>query len=63
MDIETRQKIQARIREIDEWLRNLPACEMTEGWLTYGPDMAEVAELYREREQLLQQLQQLAKAA
>ena len=33
---------------------------MTEGWLSVGPDTAEVAELYQERERLLQQL---AKAA
>ena len=33
---------------------------MTEGWLSSGPETAEVAELYQERERLLQQL---AKAA
>lgn len=60
MSIETRQKIEERIREIDELLRSREACEMTEGWLSYGPDTAEVADLYQERERLLQQL---AKAA
>lgn len=60
MNGETRQKIEERIREIDELLRNREVCEMTEGWLSYGPDTAEVAELYQERERLLQQL---AKAA
>ncbi len=60
MDVETRQKIQARICEIDEWLRTLESSEMTEGWLSSGPDIAEVAELHQERERLLEEL---AKAA
>jgi len=33
MDVEERQKIEVRIHEIDEWLRNLDAGEMTEGAL------------------------------
>ena len=60
MTTATKEEIEARIREIDEILRNREACEMTEGWLSYGPDAAEVAELYAEREQLLQQLSQAA---
>ncbi len=60
MDAETRRKIQARIREIDEWLQTLKASEMTEGWLSSGPDIAEVVELHQERERLLEEL---AKAA
>ena len=60
MDVETRQKLQVRIREIDEWLRNQEACEMTEGWLSSGPDLAQVAELYQERERLLQELSKAA---
>ncbi|MBZ5567142.1 MAG: hypothetical protein LAN64_04740 [Acidobacteriia bacterium] len=60
MNVDTRQKIEERIREIDELLRSWEACEMTEGWLSYGPDTAEVAKLYQERERLLQEL---AKAA
>ncbi len=60
MKVETRQCVEARIQEIDEWLRNFEACEMTEGWLSCGPDMTEAAQLYREREQLLEEM---AKAA
>jgi hypothetical protein len=60
MNVETKQEIEERIREIDELLWSRKACEMTEGWLSVGPDTAEVAELYQERERLLQQL---AKAA
>lgn len=60
MGPESRQDIEARIHEIDEWLRNLDAGEMTEGVLFYAPDTAEIAELYEERERLLQKL---AKAA
>ena len=60
MNAETREKIQARIREIDEWLQTLEVCEMTEGGLSSAPDIAEVAELHQEREQLLEEL---AKAA
>lgn len=60
MDTRTKQEIEARIREIDDWLRNLDAGEMTEGVLGYTPDTAEIAQLYKEREQLLQEL---AKAA
>jgi hypothetical protein len=60
MTTATKEEIEARIREIDELLRNREACEMTEGWLSYGPDTADLAELYAEREQLLQEL---AKAA
>ncbi len=60
MDIESRRKIEARIHEIDEWLRNRDAGEMTEGVLFCAPDTAEIAQLYEERERLLQEL---AKAA
>ncbi len=60
MDVEERQKIEARVHEIDEWLRDLDAGEMTEGVLFYAPDTAEIAQLYQERERLLQEL---AKAA
>ncbi len=56
MELSTRQDIEQRIREIDEWLRNLDAAEMTEGLLSYTPDSAEVAQLYQERERLLQEL-------
>jgi len=54
------QKIEARIHEIDELLEKRPESEMTEGWLSNSPETAELAELYRERERLIQQL---AKAA
>ena len=60
MNIATSNEIEARIREIDELLLNREACEMTEGWLSYGPDTADVAALYAEREQLLQQLSKAA---
>ncbi len=60
MDVKERQKIEARIHEIDEWLRDLDAGEMTEGVLFCAPDTAEIAQLYQERERLLQEL---AKAA
>ncbi len=60
MDAEKRRKIEARIHEIDEWLRDLDAGEMTEGALFCAPDTAEIAQLYQERERLLQEL---AKAA
>ncbi len=56
MELATRQDIERRIHEIDEWLRNLDAAEMTEGVLFYVPDSAEVAQLYQERERLLQEL-------
>ncbi len=56
MKVEAMQKIQARIREIDESLRDLEACEMTEGWLSCGTGVAEAAALYHEREQLLHKL-------
>jgi hypothetical protein len=60
MKFEARKKIEERIEEIDELLRSWEACEMTEGWLSSGPETAEVAELYQERERLLQQLAQAA---
>ncbi len=60
MNLEDRHRIEARIHEIDEWLRNLDAGEMTEGVLFCAPDTAEIAQLYQERERLLQEL---AKAA
>lgn len=60
MDLQTRQNIEARIHEIDEWLRNLDAGEMTEGVLFYAPDSAEIAELYEERERLRRQLDKAA---
>ncbi len=60
MNVEERQKIEARVHEIDEWLRNMDAGEMTEGALFCAPDTAEIAQLYQERERLLQEL---AKAA
>ncbi len=56
MDTESRQNLQARIREIDEWLRDLEACEMTEGWVSYGPDNAELAQAYEQRKQLVKKL-------
>ncbi len=59
MKLSARQEIERRIHEIDEWLRNLDAAEMTEGVLFYTPDSAEVAQLYHERERLLQELQGL----
>ncbi len=63
MELATRQGIERRIHEIDQWLRNLDAAEMTEGVLFYAPDSAEVAQLYRERERLLQELQGLQNRA
>lgn len=60
MEFETKQKIEERIREIDDLLRDWEASEMTEGWLSSGPNTSEIAALYQEREQLMQQL---AKAA
>ena len=60
MDVATRAKLEARIREIDELLLNREACKMTEGWLTYAPDTSEVAELFEERERLLQELSKAA---
>ncbi len=59
MGLATRQDIERRIHEIDERLRNLDAAEMTEGVLFYAPDSAEVAQLYQQRERLLQELQGL----
>lgn len=56
----TAPEIQARLREIDDWLREREAAEMTEGGLGYGRDSDEMAELYQEREELLQQLSQAA---
>ncbi|HEY5163737.1 MAG TPA: hypothetical protein VII81_12075 [Terriglobales bacterium] len=56
MAVETREMIQARIREIDERLRDLEACELTEGWVSSGPEIAELTQLNQEREQLLQAL-------
>jgi len=56
MAVETRAMIQARIREIDERLRDLEACELTEGWVSSGPETAEFTQLNQEREQLLQAL-------
>jgi hypothetical protein len=60
MNFETKQTIEKRIHEIDELLRNREACELTEGWLSYGPDTADIAELYQERERLMQELAQAA---
>ena len=60
MDSESRRKIEARVHEIDEWLRDIDASEMTEGVLFYAPDTAEITELHQERERLRQEL---AKAA
>ena len=60
MKVATRDEIEARIHEIDELLRDREACEMTEGWLSYGPDTADLAALYAEREQLLQELSRAA---
>lgn len=59
MELSARQEIERRIHEIDEWLRDLDAAEMTEGVLFYMPDSAEIAQLYQERERLLQELQGL----
>lgn len=56
MAVETRKMIQARIREIDDRLRDLEACELTEGWVSSGPDTTELARLCQEREQLLHDL-------
>lgn len=52
----TRQDIEARLHEIDEWLREREAAELTEGWLGCGPDADEVSALYQEREELLRDL-------
>lgn len=60
MKVATKDEIEARIHEIDELLWDREACEMTEGWLSYGPDTADLAELYAEREQLLQELSKAA---
>jgi hypothetical protein len=60
MTTATKEEIEARIHELDEILCNREACEMTEGWLSYGPDTADLAELYAEREQLLQQLERVS---
>lgn len=60
MKSETKLNIEERIREIDELLRDWEASEMTEGWLSSGSNTSEIAALYHEREQLMQQL---AKAA
>ncbi len=51
----TATTLQARIHEIDLRLRELEACEMTEGGLTSQTDLDEEARLYQEREQLLKQ--------
>jgi hypothetical protein len=56
MAVQTREMIQARIREIDERLRDLEACELTEGWVSSGPETTELTKLNQEREQLLQAL-------
>ena len=60
MKVATKDEIEARIHEIDELLWDREACEMTEGWLSYGPDTADLAALYAEREQLLQELSKAA---
>ncbi len=54
-----KQNIECRIREIDEWLRDLDVAGMTEGGVYYPPDSEEVAQLYHERERLLQELESL----
>lgn len=56
----TAEQIHSRLREIDDWLRERESSELTEGWLACGPDADAIAELYHEREELLQEL---AKAA
>lgn len=56
----TAQQIQARLREIEEWLRDRESVELTQGWLGCGPDADELAELYQEREELLQELARAA---
>ena len=48
--------IQARIHEIEERLRELEACEMTEGGLSSDSDLKEETQLYQERERLLRQI-------
>jgi hypothetical protein len=60
MKSEEKQRIEERLREIDRLLQDWETSEMTEGWLSSAPNSAEVAALYQEREQLMQQL---AKAA
>ena len=58
MDASGRQKIEERIREIDQWLQTLEGCEMTEGWSSYGSDIGEIAEMREERERLLRELEE-----
>lgn len=56
----TADQIEARLREIDERLRDCEAAELTEGGLGYRGESDEVAQLYQEREELLQHLGQPA---
>jgi hypothetical protein len=58
MKTEKVQTIEARIRELDDllWGKKEPEPEMTEGWLSNTPEMAELEALYHEREELLEQL-------
>ena len=52
MNVEAIARLQARIREIEKRLRDLEACELTEGWATSGMESPEAAELCQERERL-----------
>ncbi len=60
MQVLNRESIEARIAEIDEFLLSRKACEMTEGWLSCGPDTIELEDLYRERAALVRQLSEAA---
>ena len=56
MDSNSRERIETRIHEIDNYLIQRGPCEMTEGWLSCEPETAELEALYMEREDLFEQL-------
>jgi hypothetical protein len=56
MNVETATQIRARICTIEDQLREWGFGEGAEYKTANGPDMTEVAELYEERENLIQEL-------
>jgi hypothetical protein len=57
MDIESRCKIEARIREISRELGLLQPTDLTSGRPAAEHDLEDIEELYSERERLLQELE------
>ncbi len=56
MNVETASRIQARIRAIEDRLRDLGFGENAGDMHPNDSDMTEIAELYEERESLIQEL-------